>query len=73
LPATAGEPAIWEAYRPGTEPGQDRDRGLQTPPGEVVAGDAATGDAATGDAGAGDPAAGAPVRQTPAGGTGGLY
>ncbi len=29
LPAGAGEPAIWEAYRPGTAPGQDRDRGLE--------------------------------------------
>ena len=57
LPAIAGEPAIWEAYRPGTEPGKDRDRGL-TLPGDVVAGDAAVG---------------APVRQAPAGGTGGLY
>jgi len=68
LPAEPGEPAIWEAYKPGTEPGQDRDRGLQAVPGEVVAGDAAAGDAA-----AADTAAGAPVRQTPAGGTGGLY
>ena len=24
----AGEPAIWEGYKPGTEPGKDRDRGL---------------------------------------------
>jgi penicillin-binding protein 1A len=68
LPAAAGEAAIWEAYRPGTEPGQDRDRGLQAVPGEEVAGDAATGDATAGDA-----AAGTRVRQTPAGGTGGLY
>ena len=29
LPAGAGEPAIWEGYKPGTEPGKDRDRGLQ--------------------------------------------
>jgi penicillin-binding protein 1A len=80
LPASGGEQAIWEAYRPGTEPGQDRDRGLRTVPGEEVAGDAggdtAAGDATTGDAAAGDAGgstAARPVRQTPAGGTGGLY
>ena len=38
LPATGSEPAIWEAYKPGTAPGQDRDRGLQVP-GEEIAGD----------------------------------
>src|SRR6202022_4974811 len=27
LPAGAGEPAIYEAYKPGTEPGKNRDRG----------------------------------------------
>ena len=34
LPAGAGEAAIYEAYKPGTEPGKDRDRGLQRVPGE---------------------------------------
>ena len=58
LPAGPGDPAIWEAYKPGTEPGKDRDRGLRGAPGEEVAGDAATG---------------LPVRAAPAGGTGGLY
>ena len=29
LPAGAGEPAIWEGYKPGTEPGKDRERGLR--------------------------------------------
>ena len=29
LPAGAGEPAIYEAYKPGTEPGKNRDRGLR--------------------------------------------
>jgi penicillin-binding protein 1A len=38
LPAGAGEPAIWEGYKPGTEPGKDRDRGLQPMPGDAVAG-----------------------------------
>ena len=45
LPAAAGEPAIWEGYKPGTEPGKDRDRGLQPVPGETVAGAPATGPA----------------------------
>ncbi len=58
LPAGPGGVAIWEAYRPGTAPGQDRDRGLSAVPGEEIAGDGA---------------AGAPVREAPAGGTGGLY
>jgi penicillin-binding protein 1A len=57
LPAGGGEPAIWEGYQPGTEPGKDRDRGLRGAPGEEVAGDAA----------------GLPVRAAPASGTGGLY
>ena len=57
LPAGAGEPAVWEGYKPGTEPGKDRDRGLHVP-GEALAGDAT---------------AGLPVRAAPAGGTGGLY
>src|SRR6267378_4111654 len=29
LPAGAGETAIYEAYKPGTEPGKNRDRGLR--------------------------------------------
>ncbi|HEY8871549.1 MAG TPA: penicillin-binding protein 1A [Stellaceae bacterium] len=58
LPAGAGDGAILEGYKPGTEPGKDRDRGLRGAPGEEIAGDAATG---------------LPVRAAPAGGTGGLY
>jgi hypothetical protein len=58
LPAGSGNAAIWEAYRPGTEPGKDRDFGLRGAPGQEIAGDGA---------------AGAPVREAPAGGTGGLY
>ena len=58
LPAGPGDPGIWEAYKPGTEPGKDRDRGLRGAPGAEVAGDAATG---------------LPAHAAPAGGTGGLY
>ena len=60
LPAGAGEGAIWEAYRPGTEPGKDRDFGLRVPGEEVAT-------QGTGEIGA------LPARLTPAGGTGGLY
>ena len=58
LPAGAGDNAIWEGYKPGTEPGRDRNRGLLP-----VAGEGGTGDAA----------AGLPIRGAPASGTGGLY
>jgi penicillin-binding protein 1A len=58
LPAGSGAAGIWEAYRPGTEPGKDRDFGLRGAPGQEIAGDGA---------------AGVPVREAPAGGTGGLY
>ncbi|HYM71481.1 MAG TPA: penicillin-binding protein 1A [Stellaceae bacterium] len=34
LPAGPGEPAVLMAYKPGTEPGKDRDLGLQGVPGE---------------------------------------
>ena len=57
LPAGAGDNAIWEGYKRGTEPGKDRNRGLLP-----VAGEEATG-----------AAAGLPTRGAPAGGTGGLY
>ena len=60
LPAAAGEPAIWEGYKPGTEPGKDRDRGLQPLPADTVAGVAA-----------GLPVL--PVGAGPGTGTGGLY
>jgi penicillin-binding protein 1A len=63
LPAGAGEPAIWEGYKPGTEPGKDRDRGLQPIPGQDLT---AQGDALVG-------APGLPVRALPTSGTGGLY
>ena len=51
LPAAAGEPAIWEGYKPGTEPGKDRDRGLQPVPGEAVAGAPVAGGPAGGTGG----------------------
>jgi penicillin-binding protein 1A len=60
LPAGAGEPAIWEGYQPGTEPGKDRNRGLQPIPGQDLT---AQGDAIIG----------APIRALPTSGTGGLY
>src|SRR5262249_16236680 len=34
LPVGGGEPAIYEAYKPGTEPGQNRNLGLQRAPSE---------------------------------------
>ncbi len=34
LPAGGGDGAIWAAYKPGTGPDQDRDKGLQGAPGE---------------------------------------
>ena len=37
LPAGGGEAAIWEAYKPGTEPGRNRDLGLRGVPGESMA------------------------------------
>jgi penicillin-binding protein 1A len=64
LPATSGEPSIWEGYKPGTEPGKDRDKGLQPIPGQDLTAQ-------------GDPVIGAPLRAPmgalPTSGTGGLY
>jgi penicillin-binding protein 1A len=65
LPAGAGEAAIYEAYKPGTEPGQNRNFGLQRAPV-----DDETPLASTGDSGAGMLS---PPRGAPASGTGGLY
>jgi len=62
LPATGGD-GILEGYKPGTEPGKDRDKGLHVPGDEVASGPA---DTALGtDA--------LPTRAVPASGTGGLY
>jgi penicillin-binding protein 1A len=65
LPAGTGEPAIWEGYQPGTEPGKDRDRGLKPIPGQDLT--------AQGDAVIGGPTLGGPIRAMPTSGTGGLY
>jgi penicillin-binding protein 1A len=79
LPAGAGEPAIWEGYKPGTEPGVDP-MPVLPPSGVAVAG--APGDAiaiapvAASPAVSGAPGAptvAAPIVEAPAGGTGGLY
>jgi penicillin-binding protein 1A len=67
LPAGAGEAAIYEAYKPGTEPGHNRNLGLQHVPDEDE-----TPIASTGGMEADQPMP-APVRGAPASGTGGLY
>jgi hypothetical protein len=66
--AGAGEQAIYEAYKPGTEPGHNRNLGLQHVPDEDE-----TPIASTGGAQAGEPMPAPPVRGAPASGTGGLY
>jgi penicillin-binding protein 1A len=72
LPAGAGEPAIYEAYKPGTEPGKNRDRGLRGEPSEEEMPIASTGE--TEGAPTAFPAPTAlPRRGPPATGTGGLY
>jgi penicillin-binding protein 1A len=68
LPAGSGEPAIYEAYKPGTEPGHNRNLGLQHVPS-----DDETPIASTGGLGGGAILSPPPVRGTPASGTGGLY
>ena len=67
LPVGAGEQAIYEAYKPGTEPGQNRNLGLQRVPEEDETPIASTGGGES--SGTERP----PMRGTPAGGTGGLY
>ena len=68
LPAGAGEAAIYEAYKPGTEPGHNRNLGLQHVPDEDE-----TPIASTGGMEAGETMPAPPVRGAPASGTGGLY
>ena len=69
LPVGAGEPAIYEAYKPGTEPGQNRNLGLQRVSGEEEQPVASTGGPEPGDIVPAPP----PRRGAPASGTGGLY
>ena len=77
LPAGAGEPAIWEGYKPGTEPGQrPRCRNLQPARRSIADARASPWRRCGEPAGAGDP--GPPSAHprpidAPAGGTGGLY
>ena len=67
LPAGAGENAIYEAYKPGTEPGQNRNLGLQREPSDDEMPIASTGGLEGGEV------VRPPVRGAPASGTGGLY
>ena len=67
LPAGGGEAAIYEAYKPGTEPGHNRNLGLQRVPDEDETPIAATGGMETSEP------LPPPVRGAPASGTGGLY
>jgi penicillin-binding protein 1A len=55
LPVTGNEPAIYEAYKPGTEPGQGRKLPAEAGAGDETASpDAAADDSATNDNGAND-------------------
>jgi penicillin-binding protein 1A len=67
LPVGAGEPGIYEAYKPGTEPGKNRNLGLSRVPEEDETPVASTGEGQSGET---EPA---PVRGAPGSGTGGLY
>jgi len=69
LPVGAGQPAIYEAYKPGTEPGHNRNLGLQHVPDEDETPIASTGGMEA-DESTRPPA---PMRGAPASGTGGLY
>jgi penicillin-binding protein 1A len=77
----SGEPAIWQAFKTGSNPNTNRNLGLRDGPSEdATAQDATTDPAApdqvTPDAGGSIPprgATGMPVRAIPASGTGGLY
>jgi penicillin-binding protein 1A len=64
LPVGAGGPAIYEAYKPGTEPGKNRDFGLQRAPSEDETPIMSTVD---------EVPIPSPARGAPASGTGGLY
>src|ERR1700730_5782126 len=72
LPAGAGQPAIYEAYKPGTEPGKNRDRGPRGERSEEEMPIASTGET-EGAPPAIPPPMAFPRRGPPATGTGGLY
>ncbi len=72
LPARAGKSAIYEAYKPGTEPGQNRNLGVRRVSSEDETPIASTGSLSTGSLETGEPLP-PPVRGAPASGTGGLY
>ena len=71
LPVGGSEPAIYEAYKPGTEPGRNRNFGLRRAPEEDEAPLASTGGTEEDSGGPMPPPA--PPRGAPASGTGGLY
>jgi penicillin-binding protein 1A len=80
LPVSGDGPAIYEAYKPGTEPGKNPDLSPASATGEDGAAVDAAGAADGGEAAAGATPAGPdtssamlPARGAPAGGTGGLY
>ena len=73
LPAGAGEPAIYEAYKPGTEPGKNRDFGLRSRSREEPSEDEMLPIASTGETEVAPAPIASPRRGAPAGGTGGLY
>jgi penicillin-binding protein 1A len=56
LPVTGNGPAIYEAYKPGTEPGKGRDVASRTPAGEDAAADMGAGDSTDSDTGTSDAA-----------------
>jgi penicillin-binding protein 1A len=79
--ATGDAPAIWEAFKTGTDPATNRDLGLQAIPGQAATPVADTGEETPPVDGGADaaPALAAPVlapipqHDAPASGTGGLY
>jgi penicillin-binding protein 1A len=75
LPTGSGGAAIYEAYKPGTAPGQGRSPGAEgDETSDVASSDTAAGDAGTRDGAGADARALAPsAAHGPAGGTGGLY
>jgi len=68
LPVGSGQPAIYEAYKPGTEPGQNRNLGLRREPAE----DEEEMPVASSREPESEPRP-MPMRGAPASGTGGLY